>query len=167
MKHLKNHYNMIRPKDRQALYGDKVFPVMEEEPRLERQHTLEDVWSQPSKMPWNDNIARKSAIYQLHMIVHCFSPLQIVEDTNFRGLLTFHSGGAFQPVSRSRLRTTMLVVYEQIKEQVKQKLQNQGAGVSIVFGAWSGLNLQSFIGYTCHWIDSNFVRPTPAFVCPY
>lgn len=105
--------------------------------------------SSPNKMKQN----RINMAIAKNLIVKCNLPLSIVENSAFRDFIN-ECNIKWQPISSKRLKLEYISFFkEKVNKALRDALNNVNY-VTLTVDGWTDRKCRSFIGVTCHFIDS-------------
>ena len=90
------------------------------------------------------------------MIFSDLQPFTLVEDTGFRQLIKTLEPRYLIPCRATFRKTIIPSMYTQVSEELR-KVISQAPTYSITTDAWTSRNMDSFITYTMHVVDAQFV----------
>lgn len=88
-----------------------------------------------------------------HLIIKCNLPLSIVENGAFRDFIT-DCNIKWQPISSKKLKSEHIPFFKEKVDKAVREGLNDVRHVTLTVDGWTDRKCRSFIGITCHFIDS-------------
>ncbi|KAL6101388.1 uncharacterized protein ACO6RY_16646 [Pungitius sinensis] len=87
------------------------------------------------------------------MIVKDLQPFKVVDDQGFRALVSLLDATYVLP-SRQTLKSTVEAKYHEEKHKAKEEVQ-KGTAVALTSDMWTSIRMDSYLAFTCHFVDDD------------
>jgi hypothetical protein len=91
-----------------------------------------------------------------HLIISCNLPLSLVESSGFRDFMK-ECNFKYEPISSKKLKRDVIPSFKnKVLKVIDEKLDNIDY-LTLTVDGWSDRRCRSFLGITCHFIDSKMI----------
>ena len=98
---------------------------------------------------WNTSIAK-------NLVVKCNLPLTLVQNPAFRNFVK-DLNPRWEPISSKTLKSNLIPKFVEDVRATIQKTLVSLTDITITVDAWTDRRCRSFLGFTAHFIDKNFI----------